>query len=224
LQSVNLTLRFLTGEQSAIDLCNDSSVENNTPMTDTIKALIPKAKIIDFDEWIHWHSTAVLQIFRDADAEQRYLTNEDLERLLFLEPEAADALSVVRLLRNEVHEIITDARANILTQFPTIAEPGGALYPPIRSESCWRDLWHFLRQISYGIAGGHPQYSSPKGLKYLNLLYQELQVPLDAMVLGLVSLKSTSLIRCPSEKYTELEVYFDHTIDALKQFKFPTQV
>jgi hypothetical protein len=61
-------------------------------------------------------------------------------------------------------------------------------------------------------------YTSAEGLHHLQLLYQELQVPLDAMVVGLEGIKQASLKRLDSPP-PELETYFDHLITQLKQFR-----
>ena len=49
-------------------------------------------------------------------------------------------------------------------------------------------------------------------------LYQELQVPLDAMVLGLENLKLHSLQQFAPKEQANLAPYFDHLIGAMKQF------
>ena len=88
----------------------------------------------------------------------------------------------------------------------------------MRAEACWRDFWHFLRCISYGIAGVSIDYTSQKGMSFMEQLYQELQVPLDAMVLGLENLKFYSLQEFAAEKRSDLEPYFEQLINQLKQF------
>ena len=53
----------------------------------------------------------------------------------------------------------------------------------------------------------------------MNLLYQELQVPLDAMVLGLENIKLAALKRVEDESlHPRLAPYFDHLIEQLRQF------
>ncbi|MEM9816615.1 MAG: phycobilisome protein, partial [Cyanobacteria bacterium P01_D01_bin.6] len=86
-----------------------------------------------------------------------------------------------------------------------------------RADACWRDFWHFLRCITYGIAGRRTDYTSPDGLHHMQVLYQELQVPLDAMVVGLEGIKQASLKRLGTTS-VELAPYFDHLIIQLKQF------
>jgi len=184
----------------------------------TIEELVSKSHILDFGDWSDDHSEAVLAVFRRADAERRFLTNEDLQCLARLEPHNAARQQVARTLREQIAAILSDSRVGILAQFPTIAEPGGHLYPPVRAESCGRDLWHYLRCISYAIAADQPRFTSDAGLRHLELLYRQLHVPFEAMVLGLASLKVASLLRCPVEQYDELAPYFDHLIDRLRHF------
>ena len=75
-----------------------------------------------------------------------------------------------------------------------------------------------MRCTSYGVAGGSVNYTSQEGLNYMEQLYQELQVPLDAMVLGLENLKFYSLQEFAVAKRHDLEIYFEQLIKQLKQF------
>ena len=130
----------------------------------------------------------------------------------------SDSCNVVQQLRDRVSDIVDEARSQVLETFPTITQPGGGLYPPERADACWRDFWHFLRCITYGMAGQHIDYTSTEGLHYMQLLYQELQVPLDAMVVGLEGIKAASLKRVELEQQAIIAPYFDHLIEQLKQF------
>jgi Phycobilisome protein len=154
------------------------------PLSEKVQALIKKARIVSFVTWQETHPAEALQIFQSADDERQYLTNEDLSQIERLAPGTALLSSIVQHLRDHVTEIVDEARAGVLATFPDITEPGGGLYPELRAEACWRDFWHFLRCITYGIAGQHTDYTSAEGLGYMQQLYQELQVPLDAMVVS----------------------------------------
>lgn len=127
-------------------------------------------------------------------------------------------LEKARLLREQAPNIVADARKKVLADFPNITEPGNDLYPPERAEACWRDFWQFLRCITYGIAGNSPQFTSQEGLKNMELLYQELRVPVSAMLCGLEQLKKVSLQHFNSEDRDLLSLYFDHLISGLKTF------
>jgi hypothetical protein len=76
-----------------------------------------------------------------------------LQQIQQLVPSSTAFISVTKDLRDRVHEIVDEARTQVLATFPNITQPGGGLYPPARADACWRDFWHFLRCITYGIAG-----------------------------------------------------------------------
>lgn len=185
----------------------------------SVQELIRKAQIVSFESWIGSVQPEVIQVFEQANQERQYLTDEQLNRLASLGEEQGEWLAIAKDLRDRSSGIIDGARSQVLEQFPQISQPGGSLYPEKRAENCWRDFWHFLRCIHYGVAGASPQYTSAEGLHYMDLLYQELEVPLDAMVVGLEAMKQIAIELCGGNKKTELLPYFDHLIDRLKGFE-----
>ena len=68
------------------------------------------------------------------------------------------------------------------------------------------------------MAGNNTNFTSQEGLYNMNLLYQELLVPLSAMVCGLEAIKTASLKRFNPEQQAELVPYFDHLLIKLKEF------
>lgn len=187
-------------------------------LSERAKQLIPKARIVSFATWKSLYSDQVIAIFQKADDESRYLTDEDLEQIKILSPETSFSVETVKILRDNVNDIVGQSRQRVLAQYPNITELGGDLYPPERAEACWRDFWHFLRCITYGIAGQNTQFTSQEGLGNMQLLYQELRVPLDAMVLGLESLKIFSLQKVQPEDTDTVTPHFDHLISKMKSF------
>lgn len=183
-----------------------------------ILELIQKARIVSFATWHNSHPTELIQIFQKADDNRLYLTDVELAQIAQLVPNQEAGIPVVKLLRDSVVEIVNEARAGVLATFPQITEPGGGLYPAERADACWRDFWHFLRCITYGIAGQREDYTSVEGLHYMNLLYQELQVPLNAMVVGLEGIKTASLKRVDKSQQRISGAYFDQLIDQLQKF------
>ncbi|NEQ42788.1 MAG: phycobilisome protein [Leptolyngbya sp. SIOISBB] len=187
-------------------------------LSEKVRELIQRARIVSFKTWHEAYSAELIQIFQVADDERRYLTDEDCRHIQALAPDTAASLAIAQLLRDEVKDIVDEARASVLSTFPDITQPGGGLYPAERADACWRDFWHFLRCITYGIAGQRTDYTSAEGLHHMQLLYQELQVPLDAMVTGLEGIKQASAKRLQTAA-AELDPYFDHLITQLKQFR-----
>ena len=188
-------------------------------LSDKVKELIKLARIVSFATWQSKYSAQTIDIFQKADDEGRYLRDQDLQRLSQLQPELEESLAQAKLLRDQASELVEKARQGVIAAFPSITEPGGGLYPPMRAEACWRDFWHFLRCISYGVAGASVDYTSQEGLNYMEQLYQELQVPLDAMVLGLEKLKFYSLEKFAESKRDDLAPYFAQLIEQVSKFK-----
>jgi allophycocyanin-B len=215
-------------------------------LSERAKALIPKARIMSFaqssQQWPQLEADKIA-LLQQADDEKQYLSDEALSSIAEAsrpteqsasntsntsnnnDPSATDTglsitdrIAIVKQLREQATEIVDEARAGVLQDFPGILEPGGGLYPPLRAEACWRDFWQFLRCITYGIAGGQPHYTSDTGLAAMQQLYIELQVPLPAMVTGLKGIKAASLKRLPRDRQVPLEPYFDHLIDQLSAF------
>ncbi|MEL6940356.1 MAG: phycobilisome protein [Cyanobacteria bacterium J06598_1] len=197
-------------------------------LSDRAKQLIPKARIVSFTSW-NDISPDIIACFQAADDNKTYLTDDELVSVQAHRPAAdqklnatgLNAKAVVSTLRDQAADIVDEARAVVLTTFPDILEPGGGLYPPMRADACWRDFWQFLRCITYGIAAGEHHYTSTEGLEAMEQLYVELQVPLPAMVTGLIGIKRASLKRFPVESYPALSPYFDHLIARLSTFVTP---
>jgi hypothetical protein len=193
----------------------------NPQLSEKVLELIKKSRIVSFATWQSAYTAQILQRFQAADDQGRYLTDEDLEQIQTIagSPTAQSQLQVVKMLRDRVREIVDEARGQVLEAFPTITQPGGGLYPAARAEACWRDFWHFLRCITYGIAGQRTDYLSDEGLHAMQLLYQELQVPLNAMAVGLEGIKTASLKRVKPEQQEVLAPYYERLIERLKQFE-----
>jgi hypothetical protein len=187
-------------------------------LSDKVKELISKSRIVSFANWQTKYDARLIDIFQQADDEGRYLTDDDLRQIESFAPEMTSSISQAKFLRDKANDIVAQARTEVLAAYPDITEPGGDLYPPERAEACWRDFWHFLRCITYGIAGGFSDYTSEIGLDYMKELYQELKVPLDAMVLGLEKLKYYSLQEFSEVEKAKLAPYFDHLINKMKSF------
>jgi Phycobilisome protein len=187
-------------------------------ITDRVKELIAKANIVSFDRWRSTHSATVIEIFQAAEAARVYLTDADYQQIETLSPQTSSLIPISKLLRDRVVEIVDEARAEVLVQFPQITAPGGGLYPTERADACWRDFWHYLRPITYGLAGGESEYTSAAGLVHMEQLYRELKVPLDAMAVGLEGIKTASFNRIDPSQQSIVEPYFDSLIGQLKSF------
>jgi Phycobilisome protein len=187
-------------------------------LTEKVKELIVKSRIVSFAEWQTSHPQEAINIFQAADDSGKYLTDIELEQIKLLAPNQSVYIDVAQNLRDRVSEIVDEAREQVLIDFPDITSPGGGLYPAERAAACWRDFWHFLRCITYGIVGQQTKYTSSEGLNYMKLLYEELEVPLEAMIVGLEGIKTASLKRCEPSQQDAIAPYFDHLIAKMSAF------
>lgn len=189
-----------------------------TSLSDSVKELIAKSRIVSFTEWGVQYTPAIIALFQSADDEGRFLTNIDLDALCKVVPDAQITL-VANILRDLAPDIVDEARLEVLKTFPDITQLGGGLYPELRAEACWRDFWHFLRCISYGIAGQRTDFTSAIGLHYMQCLYQELKVPLPAMIVGLKALQTASLSRVETHQQNAIIPFFQHLATQLAHFE-----
>ena len=107
-------------------------------LTDRIKELIARARIVRFASW-EAHPAASITIFQAAEDARVYLSDDDYAKIAALSPQTSSLIPIAQLLRDRVVEIVDEARVEVFAQFPDITAPGGGLYPPERAEACWRD-------------------------------------------------------------------------------------
>lgn len=196
---------------------NDAHSTPQASLSARALALIPKARILGLpgDPRL---STAQRTIFAEADELRRQLLPEELDNL---SGNPRSAARLVALLQPEAEALVARARSQLLEEKPELIQAGGGLYPPFRAAACWRDLWQFLRCVLYGAASGIVDFTSPRGVQAMELLYQELHVPLGAMVRGLELLKQHTMTICPVHQPTGDTVVacFDHLISSLQGFR-----
>jgi Phycobilisome protein len=189
----------------------------NAHLSNIVQTLIAKAQIVSFEAYKPHYPIETIALFQAANESRQYLTNEELAQIPPQSEKHKTLIAIAQQLRDRAPAIVDEARELLLHHEPELVQPGGGLYPAFRAEACWRDFWQFLRCITYGIAGAQTQYTSSEGLKAMEQLYRELEVPLGAMHFGLQQLKIVSLQQILGPKVAA--PYFDPLIDALAQFK-----
>ena len=196
---------------------NDSNPRPEASLSARALALIPKARILGLpgDPRL---SSAQRNIFANADELRRQLHPDELDHL---RGNPHSAAGLVGDLQPHAETLVAQARSQLLEEHPELVRPGGGLYPPFRAAACWRDLWQFLRCVLYGAASGIVDFTAPRGVQALELLYWELQVPLDAMVRGLELLKHNTMTVCSRQQppADTLVACFDHLIVNLQGFQ-----
>ena len=196
---------------------NNSKPAPQASLSTRALALIPKARILGLPGDPRLSATQ-RAIFAEADELRRQLLPDELNHL---SGNPHSAARLVGVLQPEAEALVARARNQLLEEQPQLIQAGGGLYPPFRAAACWRDLWQFLRCVLYGAASGVVDFTAPRGVQALELLYQELHVPLGAMVRGLELLKQHTMTRCPHQPPTNETVVacFDHLIGSLRGFR-----
>lgn len=85
-------------------------------------------------------------------------------------------------LRDAREALVAGARTGVYGEFPGIEKEGGALWPQMRADACWRDCMSFLRVVHYGCAAEGQPWVSSEGAAVMFEAYGMLEVPLDPMV------------------------------------------
>lgn len=112
---------------------------------------------------------------------------------------------------------ISDARRRILLEFPGIDAPGGALYPALRADACWRDLNEFCRVVGYWTSLNLG--FSDTGFDVMKDAYQQLSVPMDALIVGVKEMRDILADGCDEQEVrTCIHQGFDELLRRLAQF------
>lgn len=152
-----------------------------------------------------------------ADGAGQFVSNTELEMLLTAQQIDTHAFVSVQVLRDHAEPIVAAAKTCLLKRLPDLVEQGGGLFGEGRLAACDRDLWHFLRCVTYGILGDRVPYTSPSGLARMQQLYREKRVPIQGMLVALECLKR-SACQVLGDQCRSVERFFDHLQEQLRQF------
>ncbi|WP_392347688.1 phycobilisome polypeptide [Parasynechococcus sp.] len=133
---------------------------------------------------------ATRSILERADQAQRQLTTEELATIC--QVSNIDG-SLPDSLIQRSDQLVNQARGHLLETQPHLVQPGGALHPQDRAETCWRDCWNFLRVIIYAVACNQSCFTNPSGMAALRELYRRMNVPIKGMNIALSQLKEHAL-------------------------------
>lgn len=199
------------------DAKNDQHHRPPASLSARALALIPQARILGLPGDPRLNA-AQRNIFAKADELRRQLHPDELDQL---SGNPHSAARLVGALQPQAEKLVARARSQLLQEQPELIQPGGGLYPPFRADACWRDLWQFLRCVLYGSASGIVDFTAPRGMEALALLYQELHVPMGAMVRGMELLKQNAMMICPEQQPHDNTAVacFDHLIGSLQDFR-----
>jgi len=151
----------------------------------------------------------------NADAEARYLSPGELDRIKSFVTSGERRLRVAQTLTDSRDRLVKEAGNKMFQQRPDIVSPGGNAYGEEMTATCLRDLDYYLRLITYGVVAGDVTPIEEIGVVGVREMYKSLGTPLDAVVAGVRALKDAAVGMMSAEDAAEAGAYFDYLIGAM---------
>ena len=164
-----------------------------------------------------WESSMsiVTKSIVNADAEARYLSPGELDRIKSFVVSGTTRLNIAQVLSASREKIIKDAGNQLFQKRPDVVSPGGNAYGEEMTATCLRDLDYYLRLISYGIVAGDVTPIEEIGLVGVRELYRSLGTPIEAVAEGIRCMKTVATSLLSYEEAAEVATYFDYVIGAM---------
>ena len=151
----------------------------------------------------------------NADAEARYLSPGELDRIKSFVSSGERRLRIAQTLTDSRERIIKQAGDSLFQKRPDVVSPGGNAYGEEMTATCLRDLDYYLRLVTYGIVAGDVTPIEEIGIVGVREMYKSLGTPVDAVVEGVRAMKSASLSLLSGDDADEAGSYFDYVIGAM---------
>lgn len=152
----------------------------------------------------------------NADAEARYLSPGELDRIKAFVTSGERRLRVAQTLTDSRDRIVKQAGDQLFQKRPDVVSPGGNAYGQEMTATCLRDLDYYLRLITYGIVAGDVTPIEEIGLVGVREMYKSLGTPIDAVVEGVRAMKAAATGMMAGEDAAEAGSYFDYVIGAMQ--------
>lgn len=151
----------------------------------------------------------------NADAEARYLSPGELDRIKGFVSSGERRLRIAQVLTESRERIVKEAGNQLFQKRPDVVSPGGNAYGEEMTATCLRDLDYYLRLVTYGIVAGDVTPIEEIGIVGVREMYKSLGTPVDAVVEGVRAMKSASLSLLSGTDADEAGSYFDYVIGAM---------
>jgi allophycocyanin alpha subunit len=152
----------------------------------------------------------------NADAEARYLSPGELDRIKSFVASGAARLRIAQVLTESRERIVKEAGNQLFQKRPDVVSPGGNAFGEEMTATCLRDLDYYLRLVSYGVVSGDVTPIEEIGIVGVREMYRSLGTPIDAVVEGVRAMKSAATALMSAEDAAEAGSYFDYVIGAMQ--------
>ena len=151
----------------------------------------------------------------NADAEARYLSPGELDRIKAFVTSGASRIRIAETVSGARERIIKEAGNQLFQKRPDVVSPAGNAYGPEMTATCLRDLDYYLRLVTYGVVAGDINPIEEIGIVGAREMYKSLGTPVEAVAEGIRALKSVATGLLSGEDAAEAAAYFDYVIGAL---------
>jgi allophycocyanin alpha subunit len=151
----------------------------------------------------------------NADAEARYLSPGELDRIKGFVSSGEKRLRIAETLTGARERIIKQAGDSLFQKRPDVVSPGGNAYGEEMTATCLRDLDYYLRLVTYGIVSGDVTPIEEIGIVGAKEMYKSLGTPVDAVIEGVRAMKNAATSLLSGEDAAEAGAYFDYVIGAM---------
>lgn len=152
----------------------------------------------------------------NADAEARYLSPGELDRIKSFVLSGQRRLRIAQILTDNRERIVKQAGQQLFQQRPDIVSPGGNAYGEEMTATCLRDLDYYLRLVTYGVVAGDIAPIEEIGLVGVKEMYNSLGTPISAVAEGIKAMKNVACSLLSGDDSAEAGFYFDYTIGAMQ--------
>ena len=152
----------------------------------------------------------------NADAEARYLSPGELDRIKSFVTSGESRLRIAQTLTESRERIIKQAGDQLFQKRPDVVSPGGNAYGEEMTATCLRDMDYYLRLVTYGVVAGDVTPIEEIGLVGVREMYKSLGTPIDAVAQSVREMKDIATSMMSSEDSSEAGAYFDYVIGAMQ--------
>ena len=152
----------------------------------------------------------------NADAEARYLSPGELDRIKGFVTSGERRLRIAQVLTESRERIVKEAGNQLFQKRPDIVSPGGNAYGEEMTATCLRDMDYYLRLITYGVVAGDVTPIEEIGLVGVREMYNSLGTPIPAVAEAVRSMKAVATGLLSSEDAAEAASYFDYVVGAMQ--------
>jgi len=152
----------------------------------------------------------------NADAEARYLSPGELDRIKGFVTSGERRLRIAQTLTDSRERIIKQAGDQLFQKRPDVVSPGGNAYGEEMTATCLRDLDYYLRLVTYGVVSGDVTPIEEIGIVGVREMYKSLGTPVEAVAEGIRAMKSVASSLLSGDDAAEASSYFDYVIGAMQ--------